>query len=108
LLRGVEGAVFDVSSSWDSPHKQIQAADRDMRQSTARRYSGGSEEVLPLLEIGYALGIGLSHACIYREPLGNIQSPMLPGDRISLSDAGQEEAISRFVDWFISTKLGGM
>jgi hypothetical protein len=105
LLRNAVGAVFDVTSSWDSPRGQVQIAGGP--PTSAHRYAGKSEEVLPLLEIGYSLATGLSHACIYREALGCIHSPMLPGSRTSFAETDLEGSVSHFVDWFIADKMGG-
>jgi len=89
LLREAGGAIFDISRGY---------ADQ-------RRYTGNSDEILPLLEIGYALGSTLKHSCVYMSDQGQIPSPML-GERItSIPSEGFERAVQQFVDYFVTQQL---
>ncbi len=96
-LRGAAGAVFDISLS-DLRDEKITGLAKPNRTP---RYRGGSREVLPLIEVGYAIGARIPHACIFDEGRGPIKSPMLPEHRCSIPRASVERGLTKFADWFI-------
>ena len=104
LLRSVGGAIFDISRA--DGNRDFggggEAPSSGIRLNP--RYAADSREVLPLLQVGYALGMGLSHACIYREEQGYIRSSMLPG-KTSFAESAMSRAVEGFVDWFIGSHL---
>jgi hypothetical protein len=105
-LRSVGGAIFDVSRMDVEPKSDDVEGDGIVRIGSALnlRYGTGSAEVLPLLQVGYALGMGLSHSCIYRAESGCIKSSMLPV-KTSFADADFSRSVEKFIDWFIDRQL---
>lgn len=97
-LRSADAAIFDISGV-DVRRKEPRAEPR------TPRYKAGSAEVLSLVEVGYALGAGIPHACVFTEEYGPIQSPMLPEDRSSIPGSHNERKLRDTIDWFFETIL---
>ena len=91
-LREVGAAIFDISRAGGEDEKG--------------RYSGPSDEVLPLLEVGYAMGSSLNYSCVYNREEGSIHSSML-GERLSSIPAdGVDRHVRDFVEHFVKSRLG--
>jgi hypothetical protein len=107
-LRRAGGAIFDITMTDTEDSVNPKSAGGLIRVGSRLnlRYSAGSRDVLPLIQIGYALGIRLRHACVYRGERGCIKSSMLPV-KTSIPEVDLESSVERFIDWFIDKQLGG-
>lgn len=92
-LREVGAAIFDISRAGGESEKV--------------RYAAPSEEILPLLEVGYAMGSSLNYSCVYNKEEGSIHSSMLAERLLSIPAEGMDRHVREFVEHFVRKRLEG-
>jgi hypothetical protein len=104
-LREAGAALFDVSRvKKKDTEVKIEGNEEDKKKKAkhlAERYEGSNEEVLSLLEIGYALGSSMNYHCIFMSDQGCIKTQMIGEDVISIKPVDLERSVKQFVDYFV-------